>query len=207
MTSWQKIHPDWQYRLWTDADVPGFKLINQKYYDASPNYGQRSDILRYEILCRYGGLYIDTDFECLQRFDVLHHCYDFYTGLSNSGQLDLAMGLIGSVPGHPILKELIKSMKPLPKKFTHVDILNLTGPGYFLDCFLKVAKTCEDRTIAFPSSFFYPSPNLLCKSSKEGQRKFIKGESFAIHYWSCSWMEKTAFVPGMIKAQSPEKKA
>jgi len=31
-----------------------------------------------------GGLYVDTDFECLAPFDELHASLEFYTGFSNT---------------------------------------------------------------------------------------------------------------------------
>lgn len=43
----------------------------QKAFDAAKNYGEKSDILRYEILFVYGGVYADVDVECLQPFDAL----------------------------------------------------------------------------------------------------------------------------------------
>ena len=79
--SWQKHHPDWEYKLWTDAEVADLDLINRDLYDASLNYGEKSDILRYELLYRYGGMYADTDFESLKPLDTLHYSYDFYIGI------------------------------------------------------------------------------------------------------------------------------
>ena len=79
-STWQTFHPDWEYILWTEKEIEEFGLVNQAAYDESTNYGQKSDIARYEILYRMGGLYVDTDFECFKNFDILHHCFDFYTG-------------------------------------------------------------------------------------------------------------------------------
>ena len=31
--------------------------------------GEKSDIFRYEILYRFGGVYVDTDFECIKPFE------------------------------------------------------------------------------------------------------------------------------------------
>lgn len=36
-------------RLWTDADVEAFGLENKEAYEAAGNFGQKSDILRYEV--------------------------------------------------------------------------------------------------------------------------------------------------------------
>ncbi len=69
----RRLHPDWEYKLWTDEDVASFGLHNQDLYDQCDNYGEKADIFRYEILHRYGGMYLDVDFICLKPLDVLHY--------------------------------------------------------------------------------------------------------------------------------------
>jgi mannosyltransferase OCH1-like enzyme len=70
------MHPDWEYRLWTDGDF-GW-LENQDVYDAAerlvPDHkvGQlRSNVARYEILNRFGGVWLDADVEPLRPLDGL----------------------------------------------------------------------------------------------------------------------------------------
>jgi mannosyltransferase OCH1-like enzyme len=43
----------------------------QAAFDRASNFGEKSDIWRYEILFRLGGVYVDTDFECVRPFDSL----------------------------------------------------------------------------------------------------------------------------------------
>jgi glycosyltransferase involved in cell wall biosynthesis len=72
---WRQHHPDWEYRLWTDADnrqliqeaCPWFLPI----YDAYPRPIQRADAARYVILSRFGGVYVDLDCECFGPIDAL----------------------------------------------------------------------------------------------------------------------------------------
>ncbi len=45
------------------------------------NLGAKSDLLRYELLYQFGGVYIDIDVVLLQPLDILNHTYEFYTGL------------------------------------------------------------------------------------------------------------------------------
>ena len=71
LASLKKNLPDWEFKLWTDADVPSLDLYNQKYFDEETNYAAKSDILRYEILYRFGGVYIDVDIEVIQSLDIL----------------------------------------------------------------------------------------------------------------------------------------
>ena len=46
-----------RYRLWRDADARAFGLENAAAFAAARNEGARSDVLRYEVLWREGGVY------------------------------------------------------------------------------------------------------------------------------------------------------
>ena len=74
-------------------------LRNRDAYLAAPNFGQKADILRYELLERYGGVYVDVDMECLQSLDPLLDARGliFLAGFSNTGTVELNNGLIGCV--------------------------------------------------------------------------------------------------------------
>lgn len=65
-------------------DVKNLTFDNRRFFDKTNNYGQRSDILRFEIVYRFGGVYIDVDLECIKSLDILNHMYDFYTGTQPS---------------------------------------------------------------------------------------------------------------------------
>lgn len=191
--TWIKVHPDWEYKLWTNEDIENFELTNKKLYDQSTNWGQKSDIARYEILYRFGGLYIDTDFECFFPFDLFHHTCDFYAGIVDNrpSKFLIANGLIGSVPYHPILKAIIDNMT-LDKTEDQGDrnrIMETTGPYYFTRSFLKHALQ-SNRCVAFPVGYFYPWPSYEKHNKKREQiLQWIRPETFAIHHWHCSWMK------------------
>ncbi|MGB8468157.1 MAG: glycosyltransferase [Candidatus Babeliales bacterium] len=194
MQSWKQFHPDWMYLLWTDKEACKFDMVNRDLFEQARNYGQKSDVLRYELLHQFGGVYADTDFRCLKPFDVLHHCYDFYIGILNGGASEVAIGLIGSVPQHPILQCVIQSMHDV-KSDNPEAILETTGNYHFLRHFMAVAPQCIDsRIIALPCSYFYPSPNWQRFGTTQEQDAWIKPESFAIHYWTCSWQKPEAEV-------------
>lgn len=52
----------WQYKLWDNETVAGFKdMINQDLFELERYPQCRADLLRLEILYKYGGVYIDAD--------------------------------------------------------------------------------------------------------------------------------------------------
>jgi len=187
--SWIVSHPNWEYKLWRDQDIEDLALNNIELYKSAGNYGEKSDIARYEILYRFGGLYVDTDFECLRPLDVLHHCCDFYTGCVSCPHIVTFNGLIAAVPGHPILKRCIDDLEKNSK--IKKSTLEKSGPGYFTRCVLKeLFNDSVGRCVIFPATYFYPWPwykrNL---NSPTFVKTLIKPESFAIHHWNASWLK------------------
>ncbi len=185
MTSWVQFHLDgWQYMLWTEKEINALELYNKKYYDETDNYGIKADMARVEILYQYGGVYVETDFECLRPLDILHYTYDFYIGIQplDSQFLQLGIGIMGSCAGHPILKHSIETIKDdwhekgAPKK---------TGPVHFTRSFFLMSDLNGMIDIALPASYFYP---LGCyQKTFEKDDWIIKG-AFGIHWWAKSWM-------------------
>jgi mannosyltransferase OCH1-like enzyme len=62
--SWIDKHPDWLFCFWNDSNIPN--IINSYEYNNSIKYAQKADILRYELLYIFGGVYVDCDFLCFK---------------------------------------------------------------------------------------------------------------------------------------------
>eukprot|EP00937_MAST-01D_sp_MAST-1D-sp2_P007827 g7827.t1 len=107
--TWRAYHPTWRHVLWGDAEAAAFGLRNRAAFDAAPNWGEKSDLLRYEVLLRHGGVYVDTDFECVRALDELVELgLGFFAGISNTASVELNNGLVGAAPGHPLLARLVR---------------------------------------------------------------------------------------------------
>ena len=74
VASVKRTHPTWKYMFWSDQD--NFKIVHDHYSDMLEVYNkvspvQKSDIARYCILHKYGGLYIDIDIYCNKSLEPL----------------------------------------------------------------------------------------------------------------------------------------
>jgi len=190
--SWKQLHPGWEYVLWTDSAVSQMALVNQVAFRETTNLGARSDILRYEILLKYGGLYVDTDFECLQSFDLLHRICDFYTGIPHGKEILLNNALIAAAPGHPVIDTCVQSICPTLTSQDPDHVMNTTGPQFFTECFFRSYLT-NPAIVVFPATYFYPFPGHLRNlrhKNKLAALTYIRPESYAIHYWDVSWMKR-----------------
>lgn len=182
--SWVKKHPDWEYKLWTDKDASSIHIEKREIFDKATNQGMKSDILRYEILRQFGGLYVDTDFECLKPFDDLLYL-DFFTGIGYDSLLQLYIGLIASVPHHIILDNTLSEIKSDYTGNKGSVIMNTTGANIFTKAFVESVRNNTTGVVAFPPDFFYPFPNNVRKTDYPYQ--YVQECSYAIHHWAVSW--------------------
>lgn len=181
--TWMAKNPEWTFYFWTDRQrplpCPGMKLrmvrdlhfLNLRdCFAKSDNYGEKSDLLRYEILFQEGGVYVDHDVKCFKPFDSLNRSYDFYCGIDMPYTSSLPScifttnNLIGARPGHPILS---RCMEMLAEQW---DSIEQEYPGADRDAMLnrvlhrtfwlfgEAIKQAGDRDgnrdIVFPAYYF-----------------------------------------------------
>lgn len=169
------------------VDVTTLPLENRTLFDGAMNYGEKSDILRYEILYNFGGIYRDTDFECLKPFDEFTHTCKFFVTIYTKSNVQ--NGLIGCQYHHPLLKLCIQKLNSAP--VGGVVTLSKTGPIFLARTFFEYIIKNRNKTdgiVLFPLTYFYPLPHSVRLEQKSQIQKWIRPETHAIHHWHCSWM-------------------
>lgn len=171
------------------SDIEFKKL--KPFYSSSDNYGEKSDLLRLEILYNEGGVYADHDVKCFKSFDALHSAYDLYCGMEVPYPTTLSSSvlptnnLVGARAGHIILE---KCMDWLAANWAQID---QDYPGKDLDAvitriahrtfsslglnFKSFANEGGNIDIALPSYYF--------NSPKE------ELALFAQHQYKGTWFE------------------
>ncbi|MEJ5189648.1 glycosyltransferase [Treponema sp. J25] len=191
MQSWKLYHPDWEYILWDEEKIKKLGLKNKIAYNLSPSYGIKSDIARYEILYRFGGIYVDTDFECLKNFEPIIEGCGFFAGHSNGSTINIINALIGTYPQNFFFEELLEATKRPLFSTDGMKVINHSGPGLFTELFIK-NMAINLSAVIFPSLYFYPYPNYELSKNldiKTIKKTYIGHESYAIHYWEASWIK------------------
>lgn len=103
MLGWLLIHPGWQVYIWTLKNIPA--LENQKEFDDAPSMAIKSSILRVELVNKFGGIFIDPDFECYQSIEPL---LDRTVLIGHETADSLCDALIGGMPGQPFFEKAIR---------------------------------------------------------------------------------------------------
>tara|TARA_B100000989_G_C19496040_1_gene452085 strand:- start:672 stop:1535 length:864 start_codon:yes stop_codon:yes gene_type:complete len=193
MKTWRKHNPSWEYILWDDEMIDNLDLINKDAYYSTSNPGYKSDIARYEILNKFGGLYVDTDFECLKEFPDYFLTYEFVNTVGFSYHPSVMNGFIFSKPNSTILEKVINSVY-IPENFKDpMNIFNSSGPYIFSKVFFSLTHQERTNTLMLPTDFFYPLPSFALSSKAYRKQDFLTNESLAIHHWEVSWTKSNLF--------------
>ena len=145
--SWARLNPDFELRLSSDEEVRA--LVARDYpalldlLDGFPFGVMRSDLFRYLAVHRYGGVYADTDVECVKPFAPFLAMRGAVLGvearltrarqgeLGYAGPRQIANFIFAAEPGHPFFAAAIDRLalfaraNPRPARG---DIEDITGP-------------------------------------------------------------------------------
>ena len=107
---WVRRHPDWSllfWRLGRPEDLPvADARVAKILADDRLTVTVKSDILRLHVLDRFGGVYVDTDMECLRPFDSLLGAEGgFFCGLETPSFA--CPSVMGATPRHPLVGGLL----------------------------------------------------------------------------------------------------
>lgn len=148
-------YPGWKYYLWTEKEIQNLNLKNKEQYYNEKSYNGKSDILRYELMSKFGGIYIDADSQWLglNLNDLIEKTN--YTGFFAAKECEkckdsLASGVVGSSINNPITNYLIKMINQNYLKCSKYPAYQTIGP-YLLDQVLY-----DFNITIFPYYYFYP---------------------------------------------------
>ncbi len=143
---WRRLHPDWEIRIWTDADFTPYLDDSAFVKDAiaKKKYGFLSDYFRLKVLYLFGGIYVDTDVEIYKPFDPLLDCNMFLGFLYDSL---LGTAVLASEKGNPILAEWLNILEKDYEEKREFTISNNWVTKYFLGTFPEFRLNGKRQTL------------------------------------------------------------
>ena len=170
------LHPDWEYKLWNEESLEKLHLDNWDLIEKSNNYGEKSDIIRADLLCRFGGVYMDDDIEPLMNLNELHEKYDFYAGMENphkvtttNNRVWVGISIMASKPNHPIMQNwkmrIRNGWDDVNMRYSNKierDVNHTFFP--FTHAVMQEIDRNGNVDMLFPTTYFYPfSPTYAAK--------------------------------------------
>lgn len=110
VASWKEHMPDWEYMRWdeTNFDIASAPLYVRQAYEAR-KFAFVSDYVRLWALEKYGGLYMDVDFEVYRPFDELMDKYAAFAGYEGSKRKPVMQGVLASEPHGAWVKDMLST--------------------------------------------------------------------------------------------------
>lgn len=191
-------NPGWEFRLWTDETLP--PILSRRVWDLAGEVGgtpgcvMRSDVLRLEVLARFGGVYLDTDIKPIRPLDEYARL-DALGGPSAwvacEQQSIISNAAMGFPRNHPALWHAMAALEE--SFFDYRSVGDQAGPGL-------IARTFPlyDDIALLPPEYFHPTVAEVARNP-DG-RAFTK----AAHVFAGTWLdENKGRYAGMWEANAP----
>ncbi len=207
--SWIKNHPTWEYWFWTPREVR--QLLKKEYpdflqmYDEYPSILNKSDVMRYFVLYKYGGVYMDLDMESLRPMDNWTYKYPCFASeepyehaflVKHKRHIDVTTSFLACKAKHPFFKLLISQLPKISEiKLTPISTgSDLLQSGY--EIFHKMTKEQnvlykDDHISVINSGYFFPTHNPAYNFTGVCNSHIFRTE---YQNWICKYLKKRNFV-------------
>lgn len=167
--TWADLHPGWIVKTWTDYEVPYLFPLEgntQHLWDHADDYVEfghlpqfRADILRYTLLLRFGGVYVDADFEAIRPIDPL---VEEVEGPISAWEVEdqwMVNGFLGAPPQDEFIKLLIDLLPKSCKTHRGEAPTRQSGPQFLSKVASSLRIGMPDGELpvkVYPTRFFFP---------------------------------------------------
>ena len=182
--SWKKFCPDYEIIEWNESNYDFSECTYMAQAYEAELWGFVPDYARLDIICREGGIYLDTDVELLKSLDDLLSCKAFM-GFENRKSVAPGLGF-GAEPGNEILKQ----MRDLYHSFSFYNengTPNIAPSPFYATKLLRSyglqlngKRQFVHGIDIFPAEYFAP----LCYTDN---RLKITENTYGIHWYHASW--------------------
>lgn len=178
--AWADLHPDWDFKLWTETEIDEIGLQNRALYDQAEKIVPRdaleqfrADIVRYEVLALFGGMYVDVDTRPLRNIEPAlagHHEF-----AAREDRTWIGNTYVGAVPGHPIMRDIIAGMPANVHRFRGKRPNKLSGPQYITPIWNRHHGHVAPQRQWFPYSYIDVKRQTVPETFAE--------DVYAVHDW------------------------
>lgn len=154
------------YHFWTEANLHELGL--EPWQWQHDTHAGSTNLIRLVALHQMGGIWLDTDVECLRPLDKLLD-YNAFFALDKHGVPCNA--IMGARAGHPWIKWLLDNLGDIRLK-------DAAWP-----CHLIEQSPLDDVTVV-PTGWLYP-----WSYDEPEDRSRITDQTLTAHYWNKSWVQ------------------
>jgi len=171
--------------MWTEENLPA-DPVRREVLDRLRMPVERADILRLEVLYRHGGVYVDTDVECLRSLDDVLAGESFVGVQIKPGRVTNTF--IAASAGHALLERGLQEVRPMEVYWTMSSpsdpLKQVAGPPFLT----RLLSGRSDVKLLDPPTFFPSTP-------EERER------AIAVHHMARTWHNTTTLRTAMLVAE------
>jgi mannosyltransferase OCH1-like enzyme len=181
--SWKNYFPDYDLILWNEDNID---FSNEYIQNAYKNckWSNVSNYMRVFALKEYGGIYFDTDFEVIRKFDFLEEL-NCFIGFETDRDLVVNNAIMGATKSHHFINDCFDL---ITSDFDGLELSNLSGPVLatrVLESYGPLVKEMQviNDVHVFPRDYFspYDYDKSFCFSD-------LTEHTYGIHHWQMSWV-------------------
>ena len=184
MNTWKEKHPDFEYIFWNETEFEhrGMIFECQDKIDEMETYCGKTDIMRWEILYKYGGIYIDADSFCIEKLDD-EIIKKSFAGWENEVKRPglIAVGTMGFTINHSIPKKAIEFIKNNDVSYDKTGKMawQNTGPVLLTNIYNQDSNNEKQFNILNSYTFL---PHHFTGEEYDGH-----GKIYAFQKWGSTW--------------------
>lgn len=187
---WKALHRDCIHWLWSETDILMEWPEEKAVFDMCGTPAAKSDFARLLILEKFGGLYVDTDFEAFRSFAEPVRASSFLFGWMDDS--NIANGFLASIHHGPVISAMVAEARARIRAGR--PILEAAGPALMLDILRPwlnaLKKPLRDGigTAYADTGVVGLAPHVLFPYTWTQPRPSVYPESaWAAHHWARSW--------------------
>ncbi|WP_165045085.1 glycosyltransferase family 32 protein [Dysgonomonas sp. ZJ709] len=206
--TWKRDYADWKYEFWDNERINNFILeYYPQHWDIYNKFSyniQRWDAIRYLILDKIGGMYVDFDYESIKSMeDLLKNktcCFAIekrYSPTSAQEACFFNNALMLSVPDHPFMKKIIENVfsdkMQEYKKFSKIEhVFYTTGPRLLVGLYENLTDREKKDVYLIPAKYVSPFTGeeamLVRTGTRNEKLEDCLDEAYAVHYFCSNWV-------------------
>lgn len=207
--TWKEHYPSWEYKRWNDEMMVSFIQEHYPWYWEKYNnfqYNiQRWDVIRYLILYKFGGMYVDFDYESIEPIDNLllgkSCCFAMEPESHNNfyrKELVFNNAMMACEPEHFFMKRIIENVFSDEVVYQRselrlIPVLKTTGPWKLIDLYEQATPDEKDSIYLIPAKFVTPFDTKQAQRVAQGEiseeLEDCLSEAYAIHYFFGDWLK------------------
>jgi hypothetical protein len=183
---WRELHPDWKLEIWNERRwlaefgstlIAGYYLGRDRWSKYAHEWGWKTNIARYVILHKYGGLWVDADLEPLRPIDPLIDQLDSQVDVNAVAALEdtrhVNNAFFASPPGGNFISAVVDGLPARIQLRRGRPSNVVTGPHY-----LTQLNSDRSDLLVLPKDLIYP-----VHWSELDRRSGSFPDSYTIHHW------------------------